>query len=76
MYDICFISANNKKPDRKILKKIHITTPQQLKERILEKVHALSLPEMQEDLAYFIFDPNDTRVLRFKEIIQQTEFEQ
>ena len=74
MYDICFISANNKKPDWKILKKLHITTPQQLKERILEKIHALSLPEMQEDVKYFIFEPNDARILRFREIMQQTEF--
>ncbi len=75
IYDICFILANNKKPDWAILKKLNITTSKQLKEKILKRLHDIPLKTMQEDVQYFIFDANDDRILRFKEIIDQTEFE-
>lgn len=76
IFDIMFILANNKKPDWNILKKIGISDPKKLKSKILERIKWLSLPAMQDDVKYFIFDSNDTRVLHFKETIQQTEFEQ
>lgn len=76
IFDIIFILANNKKPDWNILKKIGIKNAKTLKAKILERIHWLSLTTMQDDVKYFIFNSNDTRVLHFKETIQQTEFEQ
>lgn len=76
IFDIIFILANNKKPDWTILKKIGINHPKMLKSMILERIKWISLSTMQDDVKYFIFDSNDTRVLYFKETIQQTEFEQ
>lgn len=75
IFDIIFILANNKKPDRKILKKLWASTPWKLKLKILERIKWLSLETMQNDVKHFIFDANDTRVLNFKETINQTEFE-
>lgn len=76
LFDIAFILANNRRPDWNILKKMGISDSQTLKSKILERIQWISLPAMQEDLKYFIFDSSDTRVLHFKETIENTEFEQ
>lgn len=75
IFDIIFILANTKKPDRSILKRLDINTPLKLKEKILERIDSMDLNDMKKDVKYFVFDTNDSRILKFKEIIEQTEFE-
>ena len=76
IFDLCFILANTKRPDRSILKKLDIYKPIELKNIMLDRIKNISLVDMQKDVRYFVFNENDVRVLKFWEIIKQINFEE
>jgi len=76
-FDIAYILSKTKKPDRNYIKKyLDIDSPQALKKNILELSKNLDWEKLNEDAKPFFFYKDDKKVLNFKEIIQQIEFEQ
>lgn len=77
LFDISFLLGITKSPDLWYLEqKLGIKTIKEIKKNILKKVKEYDFEQLQKDVEPFLFRSNDTRVLHFKETIQQTEFEQ
>lgn len=72
-YDAVFILSMIDKPNYDYLKlKADITSPQQLKQRILEKCSKINMREMAKDVQAFLFDPADVKkIIFFPEYIRQ-----
>ncbi|MFA7717450.1 MAG: nucleotidyl transferase AbiEii/AbiGii toxin family protein [Candidatus Absconditabacterales bacterium] len=75
-FDIVYILSKTKKPDRNYIKKyLNIENPQSLKDKILTLIKDIDLKKLNDDVMPFLFYKEDKKVLNFKEIIEQTEFE-
>ena len=72
-YDIVFLFSKINKPDYNYLQqKLGIDSADKLKEMVLEKCAHLNMKEMADDVAPFLFNPQDTKmVLLFEQYIRQ-----
>ena len=75
-FDIMFLRKQTTEPHRWYIEKtIGISTPQALKEWLVEKSKNLDFKKLQDDVQAFLFQPENTSVLRFREFIEHMEFE-
>lgn len=74
-YDIVFLLGRNVKPNYAYLdQKVGIKTPGELKERLVAHCETLNMEEQGQDVAKFLFHPNDVRrVTWFVDLIKQTD---
>lgn len=74
-YDIVFLLGRNIKPNYAYLdQKVGIKTPGELKDRLVAHCQTLNMEEQGQDVAKFLFHPNDVRrVTWFVDLIKQTE---
>jgi len=72
-YDIVFLLSKINKPDYNYLhQKLGIDNADKLKKMVLDKCAHLNMKEMADDVAPFLFNPQDTKmVLLFEQYIQQ-----
>lgn len=74
-FDIVFLLGKDVKPNYDFLNcKLKISNESQLKEIILEKCKQISMDEMANDVAPFLFNPKDVnKVLLFEEYLKQAK---
>lgn len=72
-YDVVFLLGRNVKPNYAYLEqKVGIRNSSELKERLLAHCEKLDMKEQGQDVAKFLFNPNDIRrVVLFTEILKQ-----
>lgn len=72
-YDVVFLLSKAVKPNYEYLEaRLGITTPTQLRERIMEVCSQISLDEMAKDVAPFLFQPSEEKKVRlFDKLWQQ-----
>lgn len=72
-YDVVFLLSKAVKPNYEYLKtRLDINTPTQLRERIIEVCSQISLAEMANDVAPFLFQPSEEKKVRlFDKLWQQ-----
>lgn len=72
-FDVLFLLGKEQVPNYEYLNaKTGISNPEELKESILRKCHAIEMKEMAYDVQPFLFDVKDTKkVLLFSEYIEQ-----
>ncbi len=74
-FDILFILKHTKKPNYQFLQeKLGFNTAQATKEYILKSCAQLDFKFLQKDVQNFLFNPHDTSVLHFPELIKNIEF--
>jgi len=75
-YDTVFLLSKDIRPDYGYLDvKLGITSPEQLKDRLLEKCQSLNMDEMAKDVEPFLFDSGDRKkVTHFVEVVGQYSF--
>lgn len=74
-YDLVFLLGKSIKPDYIYLKeKIGVKNATELKEKLLAKCETLDFEQLYFDVKPFLFNPNDRRILQFKEYIKITPF--
>lgn len=73
-YDVVFLLGKNITPNYEFLhQKASITSGTQLKDSVLDKVKAINMHELAEDVRPFLIKPKDAKkVVLFREFIEQT----
>lgn len=76
-YDIIFLLSKGIKPDLDYINfKLGITEGNALKNKILETCNTISMQEMADDVAPFLFNPSDVKkILLFKDYLNQIDLQ-
>ncbi len=74
-YDIVFLMGMDQTPNYNYLElKLGIKSPEELREKVLEKCNQLIMKEMADDVRPFLFNPKDEKkILLFPEYIKQAK---
>lgn len=75
IFDIVYLLGMNVRPNMSILKKLDIQNWNDLKKRILARVNALNMDQLNADVQPFLFQSTNQSVKLFPEFIKQIEFE-